>query len=319
MDKLTKPWTLLPALILGLVLSLGPALSAEEASHSPPPAPSHGLAQPFSVKASLDWTARSLDFRVDLSLAAFGLRLPQGRAEAESRIQAELPAVLKDLVLGLPVDSRRDLAACVADSSIKVGDLTALAAKAQALGSTFSRDFSSFGIDYRLPLAELEALLVVHTTPLLPQMPIQGRASRPYSGIVIYATASLPVRGERTEARLEPSLFPRVYDETMVLLLDRNTVAPEALAAWGELAWATELDGQALARVGEDPLRIDARALFGNRRTDLLIPRDEALKILVRKENLELLAQGRVLVVVEKTKAVVTAPNYPSPTPPARE
>lgn len=323
MDKLTKPWTLLPALILGLALFPGLALTAEEASHGAAPAAapvaSHGPVQPFSVTASLDWTERCLDFRVDLGLAAFGLRLPQGRAEAESRIQAELPAVLKDLVLGLSVDSRRDLAACIADSSLKVGDLTALAAKAQVLASTFSRDLSSFGIDYRLPLAEIESLLVVHTSAFLPQMPIQGRASRPYTGIVIYASGSLPVRGERTEAILEPSLFPRIYDETMTLLMDRNTVAPEALAAWGELAWATELDRHALARVGDDPLRIDARALFGNRRTDILIPRDEALKILTLPQNLELLAQGRVLVVVEATKAWVPAPAYPSSAPPKRQ
>ncbi len=310
MDKLTKPWTLLPALILGLALAPGP-LAAEEAAHGP--------AKPYSVRASLDWTSRSLDFRIDLSLGAFGIRLPQGRAEAESRIQAELPAVLKDLILGLPVDSRRDLAACVADSSLQVGDLTALAGKAQVLASTFARDLSTFGIDYRLPLAEIESLLVVHTSASLPQMPIQGRASRPYTGIVIYASGDLPVRGERTQARLEPSLFPRIYDEAMTLLMDRNTVAPEALAAWGELAWATELDRHALARVGDDPLRIDARALFGNRRTDIIISRDEALKILVLRENLELLAQGRVLVVVEATKAALTAPAYPSPAPAKRE
>lgn len=305
MDRISRPR--LPALLILLALPLAWAfpIQAEEAS------------QAFAVKAELDWAGRSLEFRVELDLAAFGLRLPQGRAEAERRIEDELPLILKDLVLGIPVDSRRDLAACIADSSVEAGELTALAAKAQVKSSNFSRDFRSFGVDYSLPLGEVEALLVRHRSPLLPDMPIEGRASRPYTGIVIFAQGRLPVRGERASSALEPCLFPRIYDDAMGLILDRNTVSPEAIAAWGEVAWATGLDKRALARVGDDPLRIDAAAFFGSRRTDILIPRDEALKILVLRQNLELLAQGRVLIVVdaESAAARLAVPSYPGQAP----
>lgn len=301
-----------PSLLMGLalVLALASPLAGEETGHSE---------APFTVQAELDWKARSLDFRVDLRLAAYGLRLPQGRAEAESRIKALLPGILKDLVLALPVDSRRDIEACIADSSIEVGELGALAEKAIADSSTFTRDFRAFGIDYSLALSEVEALLIRHRSPLGPAIPIEGRASRPYSGIVIYAKSSLPVRGERTNSKLAPCLFPRIYDDSMTLILDRNGVAPEALAAWGELGYATVLDRHALARVGDDPLRIDATGIFGNLRTDLVIPRDEALKILVLPENLALLSQGRVLIIVDAESATARLGTPASTSPAMRE
>ena len=88
----------------------------------------------------------------------------------------------------------------------------------------------------------------------------------------------------------------------MTLLLDRNTVDPAAHLSWGEVGYATAKDASSslvLDRVGETVLRIDAAALFGTDRTDLIITRDEALKILSSPENRALLAEGRVVIIID--------------------
>ena len=125
------------------------------------------------------------------------------------------------------------------------------------------------------------------------------RPTRDYTGIVIYAKGSLPVHGEAVEDRAEPCLFPRVYDSEMNLVIDRRFVAPEELsvAGGGVLGYASAIGAEAGRRVGADPMRVMAIGLFGDRRTDYIISREDALRILSSAGNRELLRQGKVLVV----------------------
>jgi hypothetical protein len=86
----------------------------------------------------------------------------------------------------------------------------------------------------------------------------------------------------------------------MKLLLDRNAVDPGAILAWGEIGYATSLDLEALKRVGEDPLRVEAVGIFGTDRSDVVISRDDALKIRALAENRALVAAGRVIILVDE-------------------
>jgi hypothetical protein len=83
----------------------------------------------------------------------------------------------------------------------------------------------------------------------------------------------------------------------MGLVLDRSMVLPEALAKGGVLGYASAIGVEAGSRVGADPLRVMALQLFGDGRTDYVISRDDALRILSSPGNRELLRQGRVVVV----------------------
>jgi hypothetical protein len=242
---------------------------------------------------------------VSLDMARSGLRLPSGRLEAQRLIDRELPGIVRSLVVDLPVDSHRSVADCLKDGTLDVADLLGLEASLKDRAATFTKDMRSFVASYDLPLGSVASLFVRHRSATPPSVPLEYRASRPYTGIVIYAELALPVHGERTSDSLRPCLFPRIFDDTMALLLDRNGVEPAALASWGEVGYSPALDLSSLARVGDDPLKIDATALFGSDRTDIIIPRDEAMKILTLKANRDLLAAGRVIVVMPGVRQAI--------------
>ena len=88
----------------------------------------------------------------------------------------------------------------------------------------------------------------------------------------------------------------------MNLVLDRSLVAPEALSGKDGGGGRSPrlrlgLGVEAGARVGADPMRVMALELFGDSRTDYVISREDALRILSSPGNRELLRQGRVVVV----------------------
>ena len=62
--------------------------------------------------------------------------------------------------------------------------------------------------------------------------------------------------------------------------------------------------------MGKDPLHISARKIFGTNRTDPVISRKDALKILSVKDNLELLEQGKIVILLDKDTLIhnVAAP-----------
>ena len=129
--------------------------------------------------------------------------------------------------------------------------------------------------------------------------PLGYSPSRAYTGILIYAGDELPVRGERVSGKLRPCLFPRIYDEDMRIVLERGKVDPEVLAERGPVGYARATTTKAEDRIGEDPLRIMAVAVFGTNRTDVILSREDADRIFALPENRELVRQGKVLVVLD--------------------
>ena len=57
-------------------------------------------------------------------------------------------------------------------------------------------------------------------------------------------------------------------------------------------------------RVGIDPLYIRAKEVFGRNRTDPIISRKDALKILADKENIKLLQKGKVVLLLDKENLI---------------
>ena len=263
----------------------------------PCPAQEQRPAELYETHAIVDWKARLLTIEVELTLAAAGLRLPEGRLSAERMIERDLPGLAKDAVLAIQADSYRSIEDAVADGSFDSQSLVALASLAHFEGSSFSKDLRKFIASYSLRIDAIAALFLSGASPSPIRAPLDSRPARAYSGIVIYAKGSLPIHGEAVEGRAAPCLFPRVFDTEMNLVLDKSLVLPDILAREGVLGYASGLGVEAGGRVGADPLRVMAVELFGDRRTDYLISRDDALRILSSPENRGLLRQGRVVVV----------------------
>jgi hypothetical protein len=97
-----------------------------------------------------------------------------------------------------------------------------------------------------------------------------------------------------------PALFPRIWDEQMNLLLDKGMCAPESLARWGMVGYSQAVDDPAAdLRVGNVPLRLAARGVFGDNDTDIVISMDGARQLLALPENIALLQTGRIVIVYD--------------------
>jgi hypothetical protein len=255
----------------------------------------------YATRSRIDWEARLLHIEVALDLASAGLRLPGGRLEAERMMERDLPGLAKDAVFALQADSYRKVEDAIADGSFDSEALVGLADLARVESSSFSKDMREFRASYSLRLDAVASLFLTGASPSPIRAPLEARPTRAYTGIVIYAKGKLPVHGESTEGEAQPCLFPRIYDEGMGLVLDRSLVLPEVLAGdageGGVLGYASGMGVAAGARVGSDPMRVMALELFGDSRTDYLISKDDALRILSSPGNRELLREGRVVVV----------------------
>jgi hypothetical protein len=285
-------------------LALLLALLAAGGARAEGPADAAPATRPASAtRARVDWKARVLLVDVELDMAAAGLRMPEGRLDAQRLIERDIAGLAKDAVFALQVDSHRTIEAAVADGTFEPERLVALAGLARAETSSFSKDLRKFRATYSLSLDSVASLFLSGAEPAPLRASLEERPTRDYSGIVVYAKGRLPVHGEGVEGVAAPCLFPRIYDGEMRLVLDRSLVLPEVLArsgpSGGVLGYASALGVEAGERVGGDPMRVMAVELFGDDRCDFVISRDDALRILSSPGNRELLRQGKVVVILD--------------------
>ena len=72
----------------------------------------------------------------------------------------------------------------------------------------FSKDLRSFRAVYELPLEAAMALYIRHSTAMTLDAPMEYRATKPYTGIVIFAKGKLPIHGEGVGGPALPLSLP---------------------------------------------------------------------------------------------------------------
>lgn len=258
----------------------------------------YALYSPYRTEIQLDWDSGRIDATIAMNLQAAGLRLPSGRAQAENSVESRMMHLVRPSILAISFDSYRTIEDCIADGTIDPDEVESFIAGGHKRGSRLSADFQELIISYQFSLHQLAALFVKHSTPMEQARVRDFTPTRSYTGILIYVQGLYPVHGEQTQDYLRPSLFPRVYDQNMTLLLERNLIRPQALRGWGTVGWAAHLDSPLIeARIGQDPLRIMAAGIFGTRRSDVLLSAADAARILSHPDNRQLISEGRVVLV----------------------
>jgi len=255
----------------------------------------------FETTVVVDWEQGLVTAVIAYDMAAAGLRLPAGRTLAERSIESMMMHLVRPAVHSIGVDSWRTIADCLDDRSLAPSDLELFLSTGQKKEARLSQDFRQLIINYEFQLHRLGALFIRHTSPMDQTSYQSFTPTRDYSGILVYAKGLYPIRGEHRTGHLVPSLFPRIYDENMTLLLERNLVSPSALLRWNSVGWASSLDSSAIEqRVGQDPLRIMAYSIFGTHRTDVILSATDAQKILGNDRNRQLIQEGRVVLVYDR-------------------
>jgi hypothetical protein len=259
-------------------------------------------AQPRLLSIDIDWRTGLIQATIELNLVAAGIRLPSGRSEAEQSIAWAIPHLVKPSITAILVDSYRTVADTILDGSLNPIALQEFLESGKRHDIVMSPDMRNMrsNISWRLP--DLAMLYVNHS--MAAPLPEADRyvPTRAYTGVIIYAQGLYPVRGEHRPGSMQPTLFPRLYDEDMNTILARNSVDPAAIASWGLAGYVTTLNDPAIEiRAGDDPLRLMAYQIFGTGRTDAVITRTDALRILNDPVNRQLIRQCRIVFVIDET------------------
>ena len=258
-----------------------------------------------------NWETAQVDSKITIDLNKSGLYLPTDRNAAIRLIQQNRSSLLKNAYLSVLVDSSHRIGNYLAEEKISLTDINTVINNGKSTAPILSQELQTAIVYHQNPLQELAELFVKHNAPYTPSFFPLGIASKVYTGILIDARGKLPVHGEYSSEQLNPCLFPKIWNKNMNLIYEKNIVNPAQAKKHSIVLYTGTLDeSEYRDRIGTEPLRIIARGVFGDNRTDPIISNEDAERILAKKENIELLRQGKIVIVCDKDTLQVS-PTYP--------
>lgn len=262
-------------------------------------------AQSVSSESTVDWTNRTFTSTLNLDMKQANLSFPTGKNTASNRMNSQLPLLIKDPLLSLKVDSSYTLNDMIVNDLLSFDSITSIIETGTKSPAIFSQTGLALNMNHQMNLANIGILMIKHRYPYSPKEPIQQVASRKYTGIIIDARGSLPVQGEFVQDQVDPCFFPTVWDDDMNLLYEKNMTNAAIAQKEGIVHYDySDDESRYQDRIGNDPLRIRARKVYGINRTDPIISRNDALKILSIPENIRLLNEGRVVILLDQERLI---------------
>ena len=256
----------------------------------------------FSARSRVDWSAGMLEVEATRQLDPSTAALPRAKADAETDIESRLSGFMTAALSTVIIDSSHTYGDLLGRDPALFSRVSELAGGAQRQALFLSDDFSHLIARYSLPLFGAQGI----ASPLYPSRnePVRRGLgwvpTRVFTGLLIYAKGMLPVVGANGMALARPAVFPRIFDESMTLVMEKGMCEPEALTQWGMVGYAASLDDPVVTlRAGALPLRLVARGVFGDNTTDIVIPTEGARQLLTLPENRKLLREGRIVIVYE--------------------
>jgi hypothetical protein len=251
---------------------------------------------------------------VSLNLASAGLKLPTGRIQGEEILADEYPRLIRPYLLPVQVDSSTAIEDLIKTGGFSLAEIDDLCLGAVKIPPSLSADLAYMTGRYTVSLTTISAMLTNHRQAADIPRPLIPSPAADYTGIIIIADTELPIHGRNTQALLAPCLFPKIWDTDMNLVYERNMTDPSITrqdpTAGGRpmvryiqtesifRPTPSGIDNDLAALVGQNPLRIIARGVFGAFPTDPIIDKEDALTILSTENNRRLLQEGRVAIAV---------------------
>lgn len=260
------------------------------------------------VTGVLDWEKMRIDAELSISLADAGIRLPSGRTQAEEALFSGYFDSIQPLILSISLDSSTVIGDLIDSGKIPPSLIDTLALQAERKPPRYSLDFSAISSSYTIDLKNVGSQLAGHIQAAPMARLVNPSPVADYTGIMVIAEGELPVHGRRVFSRLEPCLFPRIWDTEMNLIYDRTMTSPGwdsgfSMVHYTGMESVFENSPSGLSEdlrrvVGDKPLRIIARGVFGINPTDPVVDRADAVTILSSETNKRLLSEGRVAFIV---------------------
>lgn len=212
-----------------------------------------------------------------------------------------MPSLLKNAYLSIVMDSSHRLGDYLARGELDLGDLNVIIEQGKEKSPIFSQDLRNVILFHSVATNDIAKFFVKHEVSRLPSGRAISSVGKSYTGILIDARGKLPIHGEYINDELVPCIFPKIWDTNMDLLYEKNMVSPENLMKRNIVVYSDTLDETSYSDIiGVEPLRIIARGIFGQNRTDPIISVQDSAKLLSREENLRLLQEGRVVILCNK-------------------
>jgi hypothetical protein len=260
-----------------------------------------------SISGALEWDKMEIAAQVSLDLKSLDFRLPTDRTQAEDLISMEYLALMRPLILSIPVDSSGTLEDYLAEGTFSLRKAESYALSARARPPAMTADMEGMQAAYTISLGGLSGEFITSRRPLEPRRVLASLPAAAYTGILIIAGGELPLHGTKRRARILPCLFPKIWDSDMNLVYDRGMLASRETVM---VHYAAEdsifqkspsgLSAELEALVGDKPLRVLARGVYGIRPTDPIIDAEDALAIISGEENRALLREGKVVIVLDQ-------------------
>jgi hypothetical protein len=262
----------------------------------------------IDLSGSVEWESGKINAALSLNLKSSGIKLPTGRIRGEEILAEEAPRFLRPRVLSLQADSSSTIEDYIRLDELELSALDKLLMEAGKTPPSLSTDLSFITGQYRLNLKDLASLPRRPMRRLDIPRPLIPSPAADYTGIIIIADRELPIHGRNSSALARPCLFPKIWDTDMREIYSRNMTDPLPSGENAMIRYAgaenifrptpSGLEGELAELAGPNPLRIFALGVFGICPTDLIIAKEDALKIISGENNRRLLREGRVIFIL---------------------
>lgn len=256
-------------------------------------------------KSRINWVTREFFSDISLDTAAANIQMPSGKKTASNQITVKMPQLIQPPLLSLFTDNTNNLADMVITDQLSFDQVNNFIMNGYKTPDVFTKDMINLNTTNKLNVNDLSKLLVKHIYEYTPEKPIESVYSSVYTGIVIDARGEYTVHGEYVKSQVYPCFFPKIWDDKMNAIYEKNMAKAEMIKKEGFAGFHyTDNTADYENRVGADPLYIRATQVYGRNRTDPVIKHSDALKILTVPENVELLKQGKVIILLDKENLI---------------
>ncbi len=281
------------SLLVFLILFAASALFAENGNTS------------VEAISSINWITREFKTDISLNTEKANLQMPSGKKTASFQIKSKMPPLIQPALLSLFENSEKNLSDTVIADELSLDQVYNFIMGGYKTPDVFTKDMAFLRTTNTVNVKDLSKLLIRHTYAYNPEKPIEYVASRPYTGIIIDARGSYPVHGEYVTSEISPCFFPQIWDDQMNRIYEKNNADPAIVESMGLVGYHySENEADYADRIGLDPLYIKATEVYGRNRTDPIIKHKDALKILTVPENVQLLKEGKIVVLLDKPNLI---------------
>jgi len=260
----------------------------------------------ISFSSFVDWEADNLVIDVSYKMPVKEFPFPRAKAIALNGVETAISGIFLRVVMSIRADSYYSVGDLARKDRDVLDGLISLSLSGKIDSSYISEDMDVFHARYIFPLYGQGGIVNVFYLPKNPY-PVNNylgfEPTRDFTGYVIYAKGEMPSHGKQGEYVVNPAIFIRIFDEDMNVVLEREMCYSSYVKKWGMVAYTDSTDEDPYReRIGDFPLRIKARGIFGKNSTDIIIPNEAARKILVSSKNIKTMREGRILLIIDRDR-----------------